>query len=230
MRTAAPDVQDLRPHLAGTLATLTVPQGYTLSVAGTFAITSHRYGSPLLVEAWGFVAGAVVAFLALATLSGRHLERPAERPRATRATFNFVPDLGPARGRARGAGPSGALDRHRCPHASRGWRVGGRRRDRAGRFHARRHVPGGDRGRRHPESRGGPGRLPRSASRDLHGPGGGIGWVDGVGGQSEGSRRADRHRPGRTFRPRLDTAPRRSGHEAARCCRCSASPSRPRCR
>jgi len=91
VRTAAPEVQDLRPHLAGTPATLTVPQGYTLSAAGTFAITSHRYGWPLLVEAWGFVAGAVVAFLALATLSGRHLERPAERPRATRATFNFVP-------------------------------------------------------------------------------------------------------------------------------------------
>lgn len=91
MRTAAPNVPDLRPHLARTLATLTVPQGYTLSIAGTFAITSHRYGSPFIVEAWGFVVGAVLAFLALATLSGRHLERPASLPPATRATFNIVP-------------------------------------------------------------------------------------------------------------------------------------------
>jgi hypothetical protein len=91
MRTRAPDVPDLRPHLARTLATLTVPQGYTLSIAGTFAIASHRYGSPFLAEAWGFVAGAVLAFVALAAFSGRHLERPAALPSATRATFNVVP-------------------------------------------------------------------------------------------------------------------------------------------
>jgi hypothetical protein len=82
---------DLGPHVARTLVTLTIPQGYTLSVAGTFAVTSHRYGSPFLAEAWGFVAGAVVAFLVLASLSGRHLTRPAAVPPATRATFNIVP-------------------------------------------------------------------------------------------------------------------------------------------
>lgn len=79
------------PHVARTLATLTVPQGYTLSIAGTFAVTSHRYGSPFLVEAWGFVAGAVVTFVILALLSGRHLARPADLPPAPRATFNVVP-------------------------------------------------------------------------------------------------------------------------------------------
>lgn len=77
--------------MARTLVTLTVPQGYTLSIAGTFAIASQRYGSPFAVEAWGFVGGAVVAFLALAALSGRHLARPAELPPASRATFNVVP-------------------------------------------------------------------------------------------------------------------------------------------
>jgi hypothetical protein len=88
MSAEASDVLDLRPHLA---RTLTVPQGYTLSIAGTFAITSQRYGSPFLAEAWGFVAGAVLAFLALATFSGHHLARPAALPPATRATFNVVP-------------------------------------------------------------------------------------------------------------------------------------------
>lgn len=77
--------------MARTLATLSVPQGYTLSIAGTFAVSSHRYGSPVLAEAWGFVAGAVVAFVALAALSGRHLARPADLPPARRATFNVVP-------------------------------------------------------------------------------------------------------------------------------------------
>lgn len=33
----------------------------------------------------------MLAFLALATFSGHHLERPAALPPATRATFNVVP-------------------------------------------------------------------------------------------------------------------------------------------
>lgn len=84
-------VLGLRPHLARTLVTLTVPQGYTLTIAGTFAIASHQYGSPFLVEAWGFVGGALAAFVALATLSHRHLSSPAPPPPVTPGTFNLVP-------------------------------------------------------------------------------------------------------------------------------------------
>lgn len=81
----------LHPHVARTLATLSVPQGYTLSIAGTFAIASYRYRPPAPVEAWEFVGGAVAAFIVLALLSGDHLARPAALPPAARATFNAVP-------------------------------------------------------------------------------------------------------------------------------------------
>ena len=81
----------LGAHMARTLATLTIPQGYTLSIAGTFGLATHRYGAPFLAEAWGFVAGAVVAFVVLAAVSGRHLAGPANLPQTTLATFNVVP-------------------------------------------------------------------------------------------------------------------------------------------
>jgi hypothetical protein len=77
-------------HLDRTLTSLTIPQGYTLSVAGTFGVASHRYGSPFLAEAWGFVAGAVVAFVVLAALSGR-VRRPSGPPPTARTVFNIVP-------------------------------------------------------------------------------------------------------------------------------------------
>lgn len=52
-----------------TLLALVIPQGYTLSMAGSFAVAVHRNGFPGDFGAWGFVVGAVVAFVALAMLS-----------------------------------------------------------------------------------------------------------------------------------------------------------------
>jgi|ERR1041385_2533930 hypothetical protein len=78
-------------RLARTLTTLSIPQGYTLSVAGTFGVATHRYRTFVFGDALGFVAGAVAAFVILGVVSNRHLTAPADLPRATRATFNVVP-------------------------------------------------------------------------------------------------------------------------------------------
>jgi len=81
-----------RLFLARTLVTLTIPQGYTLSIAGTFALASQHYGSPFVPEAWGFVVGAVLAFGVLAMVSGPNLMGDLiEPPRHLRAVFNVVP-------------------------------------------------------------------------------------------------------------------------------------------
>ena len=83
---------ELRSYLARVLWTLVIPQGYTLFIAGTFAVASHRYGSPFPPEAWGFVVGAVLAFVGLAVLSARHLHSGmAEMRRGVRAVLNVVP-------------------------------------------------------------------------------------------------------------------------------------------
>ncbi|MHB8589473.1 MAG: hypothetical protein ACYDA0_11555 [Candidatus Dormibacteraceae bacterium] len=81
-----------RLFLARTLVTLTIPQGYTLSIAGTFAVASQHYGSPFAPEAWGFVVGAVAAFGVLAVAVGSHIRGELiEVPRHVRAVFNVVP-------------------------------------------------------------------------------------------------------------------------------------------
>ncbi|MGH7910460.1 MAG: hypothetical protein ACREQM_10525 [Candidatus Dormibacteraceae bacterium] len=79
-------------YLARTVVTLTIPQGYTLSIAGTFGVASHRYGSPFVAEAWGFVVGAIVAFVLMSAFAGHRLRGPiVEVPSGFRATFNVVP-------------------------------------------------------------------------------------------------------------------------------------------
>lgn len=78
--------------LVRSLVTLVIPQGYTLSIAGAFAVAVHRYGFPFDINAWGFVAGAVVAFGALAigarsALAGSVVALPS----GLRALLNAVP-------------------------------------------------------------------------------------------------------------------------------------------
>ncbi len=51
----------LDSFLARSLLTLVIPQCYTLSIAGSCAVAAHRYGFPADLNAWGFIAGAVVA-------------------------------------------------------------------------------------------------------------------------------------------------------------------------
>lgn len=81
--------------LLRSLVTLVIPQGYTLSIAGSFAIAVRRYGFPVDLDAWGFVAGAVVAFVVLAivahgVLGGGSI---AELPMGLRVLINVVPLL-----------------------------------------------------------------------------------------------------------------------------------------
>ncbi len=74
------------------LHTLVIPQGYTLSIAGSFAIGVHRYGFPADLNAGSFVAGAVAAFVALAILAHGVLRGGiAELPIGLGALINVVP-------------------------------------------------------------------------------------------------------------------------------------------
>ena len=78
--------------LVRSLVTLVVPQGYTLSISGAFAMAAHRYGFPFDLNAWGFVAGAVVAFVALAISARSGLGGSiATLPTGLRALINVVP-------------------------------------------------------------------------------------------------------------------------------------------
>lgn len=81
-----------RKQLARTLVGLSIPQGYTLSVSATFAVAANHYGSPFLTEAWGFVVGAVLAFVLLVIATGEQSEHELMQlaPRG-RALLNVVP-------------------------------------------------------------------------------------------------------------------------------------------
>lgn len=78
--------------LVRSLVTLVIPQGYTLSIAGSFAVAVRRYGFPIELNAWGFVAGAVAAFVGLAILARGSLSGSiAMLPMGLRALINVVP-------------------------------------------------------------------------------------------------------------------------------------------
>jgi hypothetical protein len=53
-----------------------VPYGYTLTVLSSHSILSHTHGAPTIVDILLFVIGAIVAFTALALISGRFSPRP----------------------------------------------------------------------------------------------------------------------------------------------------------
>jgi hypothetical protein len=82
----------LGSFLARSLVTLVVPQGYTLSIAGAFAVAVHRYGFPVDLSVWTFVAGAVLAFVALAVAGRSQLSGSIPAlPAGLRALVNVVP-------------------------------------------------------------------------------------------------------------------------------------------
>jgi hypothetical protein len=69
-----------------------IPQGYTLSIAGSFAIAVRRYGFPVDLNAWTFVAGAVTAFVVLALIvRGALTGNMAGLPMGLKALVNVVP-------------------------------------------------------------------------------------------------------------------------------------------
>jgi hypothetical protein len=59
---------------------MAVPQGFTLSIAGTLTITIGQRGYPGPIAIWLFVVGAGAGLGALTLLSGAH-RKPADRPR-----------------------------------------------------------------------------------------------------------------------------------------------------
>ena len=88
-----PHATPFRSFLLRSLVTLVIPQGYTLSIAGSFAVAVRRYGFPADLEAWGFVAGAVAAFVGLAIVAHGVLRGGsiAELPMGLRVLINIVP-------------------------------------------------------------------------------------------------------------------------------------------
>ncbi len=84
----------LTSFLFRSLVTLVIPQGYTLSIAGSFAAAVKTYGFPGYGDGWGFVAGAVAAFIGLAIAArGRLTGAPAPLPTGLLALANVVPLL-----------------------------------------------------------------------------------------------------------------------------------------
>jgi hypothetical protein len=83
----------LRRVVRGLTVQLAVPQGFTLSVGGTLAVTIGQHGTPGLLDVWLFAVGAGVSFCLLAVLSGSALQGgPVEQvslPRA--AVLNVLP-------------------------------------------------------------------------------------------------------------------------------------------
>jgi hypothetical protein len=78
--------------LVRSLVTLVIPQGYTLSITGSFAVAVRRYGFPLDLAAWGFVAGAVAAFVVLSIIERGALSGSIVAvPTGLRALINIVP-------------------------------------------------------------------------------------------------------------------------------------------
>jgi hypothetical protein len=74
------------------LVTLLVPQGYTLSIAGSFAVAAYRYGFPVASNTFGFIAGAVAAYVGLATVARPSLDgSPVPLPTGFFALLNVVP-------------------------------------------------------------------------------------------------------------------------------------------
>ena len=79
-------------ELDRTLSQITIPQGYTLSIGGSFAVADHAYGAPGGMRAAEFVAGALLAFVLLVVVAERHAvhQGPAPPPVGL-ARYNVTP-------------------------------------------------------------------------------------------------------------------------------------------
>lgn len=69
-----------------------MPQGYTLSIGGSFAVTAHAYGPPSGTRAVAFVAGALLAFVLLVAVAARPPKEPGPiAPLTGFARYNVTP-------------------------------------------------------------------------------------------------------------------------------------------
>ena len=77
----------------GLTSTLVVPQGFTLSIAGTLAGTIGQRGTTRLLDVWLFVVGAGFSFCLLAIVSGNVRNDSPSRPLPIfgKATLNILP-------------------------------------------------------------------------------------------------------------------------------------------
>lgn len=75
------------------VSALVVPQGFTLSIAGTLAATISQRGMPGIFDVWLFVVGASLSFAVLAVLGGSLRTTARSRPLLVTGTrsLNVVP-------------------------------------------------------------------------------------------------------------------------------------------
>src|SRR5438132_13273283 len=77
--------------IARSLLTLVIPQGYTLSIAGSFAAGVKTYGFPGYGDVVIFVTGAVAAFIGLAITARRSIANAPQLPSGLLGLVNVVP-------------------------------------------------------------------------------------------------------------------------------------------
>lgn len=70
---------------------LVVPQGFTLSIAGTLAILLERHPRPSAVVIWLFVVGAAAGFCLVVQMSGAHRHDAPVWTAVGAQLFNVVP-------------------------------------------------------------------------------------------------------------------------------------------
>lgn len=81
-----------RRQLDHSLAQLTVPQGYTLSIGGSLALATYAYGPPTALHAAEYVVGALAAFVLLVAFAARPHEEPGPPPALHGiARYNITP-------------------------------------------------------------------------------------------------------------------------------------------
>lgn len=87
-----PAPKNLRDSLRTTARTLTVPQGFTLSVAGASIALIGQKGYPGLLSVWLFLLGAALSFGLCALISGAHRAvTSSAAPASGGAIFNLAP-------------------------------------------------------------------------------------------------------------------------------------------
>lgn len=86
------DDQPERRATASTIGQLSVPYGFTMTVAGSLAVLIGRRGYPGFLGVWLFVVGGSLAYCILAVVSRAHIGAgPAPAPRRRRAVVNLAP-------------------------------------------------------------------------------------------------------------------------------------------
>jgi Na+/H+ antiporter NhaC len=84
-------VQFVRSALPNAARQLVVPQGFTLSTTGVFAILLEHRPHPGPIAIWLFIAGAALGFVITVRASAAHRSTTAVRPASGYQLFNLSP-------------------------------------------------------------------------------------------------------------------------------------------